>query len=58
MQRPERRGLGEHPRPNRRLEFGARTLERERIGAVGTAERATVRQLDQDADRRRRGGGE
>src|SRR5208282_5942784 len=56
MQRPERGGLAEHPLPGLAVELGARALQRQRIGAIGTAERAAVGELDKEPDRRRRRG--
>ena len=56
MQRPERGGLAEHPLPGFRIEFRAGALERQRIGAIGTAERTAMGELDQKPDRRRRRG--
>ena len=53
MQRPERGGLAEHPLPGLAVEFGARALQRQRIGAIGTAERTAMGELDQEPDRRR-----
>ena len=47
LQDAERRGLAEHPRPGLRIEFVASRIERERIGAIRTAERTTMRQLGQ-----------
>ena len=52
MQRAERGGLAEHPLPGFAVELGARALERQRIGAIGTAERAAMGELDQKPDRR------
>src|SRR5271163_2428319 len=57
MQRPERGGLAEQPLPGLAVEFGRRALERQRIGAIGAAERTAVGELDQKPDRRRRRGG-
>ncbi len=53
MQRAERGGLAEHPLPGLAVELGARALQRQRIGAIGTAERAAMGELDQEPDRRR-----
>ncbi len=53
LQHAERRGLGEHPRPGRGVELVVALLERQRIGAIRTAERAAVRQLGQQAKRLR-----
>ena len=53
MQRAERGGLAEHALPGFAVELGARALERDRIGAIETAERAAMGQLDQKPDRRR-----
>ena len=54
MQRAERGGLAEHALPGLRIEFPAGALERQRIGAIGTAERTAMGELDQEPDRRRR----
>ena len=53
MQRAERGGLAEHPLPGLAVELGARALQRQRIGAIGTAERAAMSELDEEPDRRR-----
>ena len=57
VQRAERGRLAEHPLPGLAVEFGAGALERERVRAIGTAERAAMGQLDQQPDRRRGRGG-
>ena len=53
VQRAERGGFAEHPLPGLGVELGARALQRQRIGAMGTAERAAMGKLDQEPDRRR-----
>ena len=47
LQHAEARRFAEHPRPGRGVEFVGARVERERIGAIGTAERTTMRQLGQ-----------
>ena len=51
VQHAERRGLGEHPRPGRGVEFVVARFQRQRIGAIGAAERTAVRQLGEQAER-------
>src|SRR5438067_468264 len=41
----------EHPRPGRSVELAVARLERERIGAIRTTERTTMRQLRQKTKR-------
>ena len=53
LQHAESGRFAEHPRPGRGVEFIVALVERERIGAIGTAERAPVRQFGQQAERRR-----
>ena len=52
MQRAERGGFAEHALPGLAIELIAWALERHRIGAIKTAERAAMRELDQKPDRR------
>ena len=52
MQRAERGRLAEHALPGLAVELIARALERHRIGAIKTAERAAMGELDQKPDRR------
>ena len=52
MQRAERGRLGEDARPGCRVELGVGALQRQRVRAIGAAERAAVGQLDEQADRR------
>ena len=47
----ELRDLVEHPHPRSGVELILPPLERERIGAIGTAKRTTVCQLGKQADR-------
>src|SRR5439155_20872764 len=47
----ELRGLLEHAHPRSGVELSLPPLERERIGAIGTAKRTTVCQLGKQADR-------
>ena len=53
MQGAERGGLAKHPFPRFRVDLGPGPLQRQRIGAIGAAERTAMGELDQDADRRR-----
>ena len=55
VQRAERGGLAEHALPGLAVKLIAGALERHRIGAIETAERAAMGKLDQKPDRR--GGG-
>ena len=51
LQHAERRRFVEDARPGRGIEFVRARIERDRIGAIRAAERATVRQLGQEAER-------
>ena len=51
LQHTEAGGLAHHPHPGGRVELVAAFVELERIRAVGTAERATVGQLGEHAER-------
>src|SRR5580658_222823 len=53
VQRPESGGLAEHALPGLAVDLGAGALKRQRIGAIGTAERTAMGELDQEPDRRR-----
>ena len=52
MQGAERGGLAEHALPRFGVDLGAGPFQRQRIGAIGAAERTAVSEFDQDADRR------
>ena len=51
LQHAERRRLAEHARPGRGIELAPRAVERERVRAIGAAERTAVGQLGQEAER-------
>src|ERR1700722_8160718 len=52
MQRAKRGGLAEHLLPGFAIKLIAGTLKRHRIGAIKTAERTAMGELDQKPDRR------
>ena len=45
LQDAECRGLGEHPRPGLCVKLASSRVERERVGAIRTAQRTAVRKL-------------
>src|SRR6185295_18582829 len=49
-QNAEYRGLGEHPRPGLGVKFASSRVERERIGAIRTAQRTAVRKLGKETE--------
>ena len=51
LQDAETGGLTEHPRPGLGVEFVRPRFQRQRVGAVRATQRATVRQLGQQAKR-------
>jgi hypothetical protein len=51
LQHAEHDRLVEHPCPRARIKLLFARLERERIGAVGTTERAAMRELSEEAER-------
>jgi hypothetical protein len=53
LQHAEACGLGEHARPGSGIELIRARIERQRIGAVGTAERAAMGELRQEPERGR-----
>ena len=50
LQNAERRGLGEHARPGLRVKLASSRVERERVGAIRTAQRTAVRKLGKEAE--------
>ena len=50
LQNAECRGLGEHPRPGLCVKLASSRVERERIGAIRTAQRTAVRKLGKKAE--------
>ena len=50
LQNAECRGLGEHPRPGLRVKLASSRVERERVGAIRTAQRTAVRKLGKEAE--------
>src|SRR5262245_43641211 len=57
LQHAQRRRLAEHPRPGGAVELGLPAVERQRVRAIGTAERTAVGQLGQQAERPMQDGG-
>jgi hypothetical protein len=53
LQNPERRRLPEGPSPSLRIKFAASRIKGNRVGAIWTAERATMRQFGEKANRPR-----
>src|SRR5688572_32517951 len=51
LQHTERGGLTEHAGPGRGVEFVVARLKHQRVRAIGTAKRAAVRQLGEQAER-------
>ena len=51
LKNTEAGGFRKHPRPGLRVEFVGPRIERQRVRAIRTAERAAVRQLGQETER-------
>src|ERR1700720_990382 len=50
LQDAERRGLGKHPRPGLCVKLTSARVERERVGAIRTAQRTAVCKLGKEAE--------